>query len=186
MTEHRHTAHNQRQFRIGAFEIEANFPLRDHHHAGHLAEIGAKLRCGLFAGDAVKRILHIQGQHGVAIVKTRQGIEAKSDRQLVLGHTDIFGQQTISGGGLVAVAGQQSLQHQAAKAWGRCAFQGEGVVFIKAGGAAGRDHGNLSAFGGKVVDIAEMAKALGVLDIPKLGVSMGRPNAWRKQHPKVK
>ena len=105
MAEHRHAAHNQRQFRIGAFEIEANFPLRDHHHAGHLAEIGAKLRCGLFAGEAVKGILHIQGQYGVAIVKTCQGIEAKSDRQLVLGHTDIFGQQTISGGGLVAVAG---------------------------------------------------------------------------------
>ena len=177
VAEHRHAAHNQRQFSIGAFEIETHLAVRDHHHAGHFAEIGTKLRRGFLAGEAVERILHIQSQHGVAIVKTSQRVKAKGHRQFVFGHAHVFGQQTISGGGFVAVASQQSLQHQAAQSWGCIAFQGEGVVFVKTGSAAGRDHGNLTALGGSGVDIAEMAEALRVFDVPKLGISMGRPNA---------
>ena len=175
MAEHRHASHDEGQFGVGALEIKTHFTLTQHRQALDFTEIRSKLGGSLFAGQALIRVLDIQSQYRVSVVKPGQGVELEGDRQTILGHTDILGQQTIRGGGFIEIAHQQGLKHQTAQSrWGG-AFEGEWVVFVKAGGTRGGHHRNAAALGRLRVDITEMGEARWVLDVAKLGVGMRGP-----------
>ena len=83
VAEDRHAPHNQRQFGVDAFEIKPHQTLTQHHHRLDLCKVGAVLGGGSAAGELVKRVLHIQSQHRVAIVKAGLRSNFEGRRQAV-------------------------------------------------------------------------------------------------------
>ena len=177
VAEHWHAADDQRQLGIGTLEIKADLAISEDRHALDLAEIGAKLRSGLFAGEALKGLLHIGGQHRVAIVETGLGVQPEGGREFVGCHAHILGQQAIGGGGLLGIAGEQGFEHQGTDARWRGAFQGERVVLVETGCPGGCHQADVTPFGRDRVHITEIFEAGWVFDVAELGISMGRPSA---------
>ena len=186
LAEHRHAADDERQFGVGAFELELDFPLGQDGGALDLAEIGAKLRRGFFAGEAVKRIFHIGGQHRVVVVKPGIGVQPEGDGQLVGCHGHVLGQQAVSGGRFFGVAHQQGFKHQETQARGCRALHGERVVFVKTGSAGWGHQSDVAALGRDRVDMAEMFEAGRVEDVAKLGIGVRRPHGGRATQPNAK
>jgi len=174
LAEHRHATNDQRQFSVGSFEIKPHFSIIDDGYAFDFIEISAKLRCSLLAGQSIKRIFDISGQHRVAIVKPRQGVDLERHREFVCGHSHILGNQTISGSWLIEITHQQGLNHQTAEGWRRRSFEGEGVVFVKTGCSGRGHHIDMTAFGRNRVDIGEMFKTWWIFNVAKLSVGMAR------------
>ena len=173
--EHRQAAHDQRQLGVGPHKVKADAAITQHRDRFDLAEIGSELRRGFFADQLVIRVFDVGGQHRLAVVKTRQGVEREGDRKFVRGQRNVLREQAVGGGRFFGVTGQQGLENQAGQAGRRRAFEGEGVVFVITGSACGRDHRNLPTLGRVGVDVSKVAKACGIADVAKLRIRVRPP-----------
>ena len=126
---------------------------------------GAVAGLHIFAGQGVKRVFHILSLHRFAIVKTCIWAQFKRRTQTIRRYINILCEQSVSRAQLVHRTRQQAFKHQIAQIRWRCAFDVEGVVFVKGGNTQIAHRHQLATFGRFGVHVIEMRKTSGIFDI---------------------
>jgi hypothetical protein len=127
-------------------------------------------------------VLHVGGEHRVAVVETRRVPQLEGHRQPVGRGTHVFSQQTVGSAVFVQRAGQQRIEHQVGQVGRRAAAQCEGVVFVEGGQAQVAYQAQLATLGRGRVDVVEMGEAIGILELAPQRISVSGPTEWAPEH----
>ena len=182
--EHGQAAHGERQLAVGALEAVAHGAFVHHVDAVHVDQHGLVRGRGVRADQGVVAVLHVRGQHSVAIVKARFPAQAEGGRQAIGRHRHVLGQQAVAGALLVQRAGEQGVEHQLAQISRRAAADGEGVVLVEGGQAQVADQAQLAALGRIRVDVVEVVEPGRVLHVAPQRIAVGTPRRGAEQQTK--
>ena len=131
--------------------------------------------------QGVVAVLHIPGQHGVAIVEAGLAPQAEGGTQPVGRHAHILGQQAVAGSGFIQRPGQQRVEHQPRQIRRGRPLDGERVVLVERGSALVAHQPDFAALGGLGVDVVQVGKAGRVFQVTPQRIAVRSPGGSHAQ-----